>query len=73
MKVKDILDVMSADAVVTVEDFKKGEILIDVDTKDRILAFDDVDEKIHNIVRNGNVINIEVGQVYGDIILSIVF
>lgn len=71
MKVRDILLRLSADTLVTVENLNKCEIIIDRDTVDRILAFDDVDEDIHNIVRNGNVIHIEVGKVYGDIILSI--
>ena len=73
MKVRDILLRLSADTLVTVENLKKCEIIIDRDTVDRILAFDDVDKEIHNIVRNGNVTHIEVGKVYGDIILSILF
>ena len=62
---------MPTNELVTIEDGKKGEILIDCDTVDRILAFDDTDSKIHNIVRNGKVFNICIGKVYGDLIITI--
>lgn len=72
MKVRDILLRLSSDTLVTVENLNKCcEIVIDRVTADRLLAFDELDGDIHDIVRNGKVIHIEVGKVYGDIILSI--
>jgi hypothetical protein len=72
MKALDVICRMQSTDLVTVEDYKKGEILIDRDTPDRICAFDEVDNKIHNILRNYSVYKITIGKVFGDIILSVV-
>ena len=71
MTVYDVICRMPTDELVTIEDGKKGGILIDCATVDRILAFDNTDSKIHNIVRNGNVCGIEIGKVYKDLIIII--
>lgn len=70
MKVKDILCRMPPYSLVTVKDFKTEEVLIDCDTCDRICAFDEVDEDIHRIFHS-DVIKIERGRVFDNLILSI--
>ena len=71
MKVLDVVCRMPAETLVTIEDYRKEEILVDRATCDRICAFDETDEKIRKILHNGNVYKMEIGKVYGDLILSI--
>jgi hypothetical protein len=71
MNVIEIVCRMQGAALVTIVDYNK-DILIDCATADRILAFDDIDEDIHRIMRRCKVWQIEVGKEHGDIILHIV-
>jgi hypothetical protein len=61
---------MPNDTVVTIEDGKRGEILIDRDTCERIFAFDEIDKDIRHLTK-ANVFKMEVGKAFGDIILSV--
>jgi hypothetical protein len=68
MTVLDVVCRMPEDALVTVVD-KNGDILVDVDSCGRILAFKDIEKEVEDIV-NRLVFKIEIGTVYNDIILS---
>ena len=71
MKLKDVIDILSEGTLVTIAN-EKGEILVNCDTCERIKAFDEVDEELHRILRDGNVYGIEIGKVYKGLILSVV-
>lgn len=70
MTVKDVLCRMPNETLVTIENGKKGEILIDCDTCERIFAYDEIDKKIRKLMK-ANVIKLEVGKAFGDIIISV--
>ena len=71
MKAKDIVDRLPEHTLVTIVN-EKGEILVDCDTCDRIQDFGEVDAELHRLLRFGSVYKIEVGQIYKDLILSVV-
>lgn len=71
MTVKDILIRMDDDALVTVVECEKEDILIDCDTRERIICFAETDKEIWDLLK-AKVVRILVGQIYNDVILRIV-
>lgn len=68
MTVLDVIYRMPEGALVTVVD-KNGDIIVDCDSRDRILAFKDIEREVEDIV-NRLVFKIEIGTVHNDIILA---
>ena len=70
MNAYDIISRMDDEELVTIVN-NKGDILVDCDRVDRILAFGDVDYDLHTILRKSNVYHICNSSVGRDLILSV--